>query len=96
MVGGDFLSAAPSVADAIVGDSDEEEPPDADFDDSVTGEVPIDATADDILAAFATSMRAFARAKPESDAACTVPALLGVLRADGAASDSIGSQVARI
>ena len=49
--------------------------------------VPPDATADDLLGAFARSMRAFACAYPGADAACTVPALLGVLRAGGAAAE---------
>ena len=43
---------------------------------------------DKILFAFASSMRHCARAVPRADASCAIPALLGILHADGASDEA--------
>ena len=61
---------------------------DTSFDDATAGGVPTDTTAEDILAAFATSMRAFARSQQGVNAACSMRALMGVLHFDAFVSEA--------
>ena len=61
---------------------------DTSFDDASAGGVPTDTTAEDILAAFATSMRAFARSQQGVNAACSMRSLMGVLHFDAFASEA--------
>ena len=61
---------------------------DTSFDDATAGGVPTDTTAEDILAAFATSMRAFARSQQGVNAACSMRSLRGVLHFDAFVSEA--------